>query len=52
VATLDVDASRPRHRSDPAVVALRERALAALGAGDPAGGSALARSDDLPGGAR
>jgi ABC-type nitrate/sulfonate/bicarbonate transport system ATPase subunit len=42
VATLDVAAPRPRHRSDPAVVALRERALAALGAGDrgpaPAGG--------------
>jgi ABC-type nitrate/sulfonate/bicarbonate transport system ATPase subunit len=38
VATLDVAAPRPRHRSDPAVVALRERALTALGAGDPVGG--------------
>jgi ABC-type nitrate/sulfonate/bicarbonate transport system ATPase subunit len=35
VATLDVALERPRHRSDPEVVALRERALAALGAGDP-----------------
>jgi ABC-type nitrate/sulfonate/bicarbonate transport system ATPase subunit len=32
VATLDVPLARPRHRSDPQVVALRERALAALGA--------------------
>ena len=32
VATLDVPLRRPRHRSDPEVVALRERALAALGA--------------------
>ncbi len=32
VATLDVPLDRPRHRSDPEVVALRERALAALGA--------------------
>jgi NitT/TauT family transport system ATP-binding protein len=38
VTTLDVAAPRPRHRSDPAVVALRERALTALGAGDPVGG--------------
>jgi ABC-type nitrate/sulfonate/bicarbonate transport system ATPase subunit len=35
VATLDVPLERPRHRSDPEVVALRERALAALGAADP-----------------
>jgi ABC-type nitrate/sulfonate/bicarbonate transport system ATPase subunit len=35
VATLDVPLERPRHRSDPDVVALRERALAALGAADP-----------------
>jgi NitT/TauT family transport system ATP-binding protein len=34
VASLDVPLERPRHRSDPEVVALRERALAALGAGD------------------
>jgi hypothetical protein len=34
VATLDVPLERPRHRSDPDVVALRERALAALGAAD------------------
>jgi ABC-type nitrate/sulfonate/bicarbonate transport system ATPase subunit len=32
VATLEVPLDRPRHRSDPEVVALRERALAALGA--------------------
>lgn len=32
VATLDVTLPRPRHRADPAVVALRERALEALGA--------------------
>ncbi len=32
VATLDVGAARPRHRSDAAVVGLRERALSALGA--------------------
>jgi NitT/TauT family transport system ATP-binding protein len=32
IATLDVDLQRPRHRSDPAVVELRERALSALGA--------------------
>jgi NitT/TauT family transport system ATP-binding protein len=31
VATLEVDLPRPRHRDDPAVVALRERALDALG---------------------
>jgi NitT/TauT family transport system ATP-binding protein len=31
IATLDVDLPRPRHRTDPAVVALRERALTALG---------------------
>src|SRR5215218_8613993 len=30
IATLDVPAERPRHRADPEVVALRERALAAL----------------------
>ena len=34
VATLEVPLPRPRHRSDPDVVALRERALAALGASD------------------
>jgi NitT/TauT family transport system ATP-binding protein len=34
VATLDVALERPRQRSDPEVVALREQALAALGAGD------------------
>jgi ABC-type nitrate/sulfonate/bicarbonate transport system ATPase subunit len=32
VATLDVALERPRHRSDPDVVALRERALEAIGA--------------------
>jgi NitT/TauT family transport system ATP-binding protein len=32
VATLDVGAPRPRRRTDPALVALRERALEALGA--------------------
>ena len=32
VATLDVDAVRPRLRTDPAIVALRERALRLLGA--------------------
>jgi ABC-type nitrate/sulfonate/bicarbonate transport system ATPase subunit len=32
VAELAVDLPRPRHRTDAAVVALRERALAALGA--------------------
>jgi sulfonate transport system ATP-binding protein len=32
VATLDVPPARPRHRADAAVVELRERALAALGA--------------------
>ncbi len=31
VATLDVPLPRPRHRTDPEVVALRERALEALG---------------------
>jgi ABC-type nitrate/sulfonate/bicarbonate transport system ATPase subunit len=31
IATLDVDIARPRHRTDLDVVALRERALAALG---------------------
>jgi len=36
LATLDVPLARPRHRADPEVVALRERALALLGAGDPA----------------
>jgi ABC-type nitrate/sulfonate/bicarbonate transport system ATPase subunit len=36
VATLDVPLERPRHRADPDVVALRERALAALGAAEPA----------------
>ena len=32
IATLDVPLARPRHRADAEVVALRERALAALGA--------------------
>jgi NitT/TauT family transport system ATP-binding protein len=32
VATLDVPLPRPRHRSEPEVVALRERAMEALGA--------------------
>src|SRR3954468_18998115 len=32
IATLDVDLARPRHRTDAAVVELRERALSALGA--------------------
>jgi ABC-type nitrate/sulfonate/bicarbonate transport system ATPase subunit len=32
VAELNVRLARPRHRTDPDVVALRERALAALGA--------------------
>ena len=36
VATLEVPLERPRHRADPEVVALRERALAALGAADVA----------------
>ena len=35
IATLDVPLARPRHRTDPEVVALRERALEALG-GDAA----------------
>jgi ABC-type nitrate/sulfonate/bicarbonate transport system ATPase subunit len=35
VATLDVPLERPRHRADPEVVALRERALTALGAAEP-----------------
>jgi ABC-type nitrate/sulfonate/bicarbonate transport system ATPase subunit len=35
VAQLDVALERPRHRSDPELVALRERALAALGAAEP-----------------
>jgi NitT/TauT family transport system ATP-binding protein len=34
IATLDVPLARPRHRSETEVVALRERALQALGAGD------------------
>ncbi len=34
VATLEVPLERPRHRADPEVVTLRERALAALGAAD------------------
>jgi ABC-type nitrate/sulfonate/bicarbonate transport system ATPase subunit len=36
VATLDVPLERPRHRSDPELVALRARALTALGAAEPA----------------
>jgi NitT/TauT family transport system ATP-binding protein len=35
VETIDVDLPRPRHRTDPAVVALRERALTVLEAGTP-----------------
>ena len=31
IATIDVPLPRPRHRTDADVVALRERALAALG---------------------
>ncbi len=31
VADIDIALPRPRHRTDPAVVELRERALAALG---------------------
>ncbi len=38
VATLEVPPARPRHRADADVVALRERALAALGAGDDVAG--------------
>jgi NitT/TauT family transport system ATP-binding protein len=34
VATLDVPLTRPRHRTDPAVVELREQALTLLGAAD------------------
>jgi ABC-type nitrate/sulfonate/bicarbonate transport system ATPase subunit len=34
IATIDVPLARPRHRTDPDVVALRERALTALG-GEP-----------------
>jgi ABC-type nitrate/sulfonate/bicarbonate transport system ATPase subunit len=34
VATIDVPLERPRHRADPEVVALREHALALLGAAD------------------
>jgi NitT/TauT family transport system ATP-binding protein len=37
VATVPVDLPRPRRRTDPAVVELRERAMAALGAGAPGG---------------
>jgi ABC-type nitrate/sulfonate/bicarbonate transport system ATPase subunit len=37
VAALDVPIPRPRHRTDLAVVELRERALAALGEGDEGG---------------
>jgi ABC-type nitrate/sulfonate/bicarbonate transport system ATPase subunit len=39
VATLEVGLPRPRHRTDPEVVALRERALAALGDPDDPGGA-------------
>ncbi len=35
VVTLDVEAERPRRRTDPVLVALRERALDALGAQSP-----------------
>jgi hypothetical protein len=31
VAGIDIDLPRPRRRTDPSVVALRERALEALG---------------------
>ncbi|MGH2949883.1 MAG: ATP-binding cassette domain-containing protein, partial [Solirubrobacteraceae bacterium] len=44
VATLEVPLERPRHRTDLAVVELRERALVALGLDD------LTRGDDLAGG--
>jgi NitT/TauT family transport system ATP-binding protein len=40
VATLEVPLERPRHRTDLAVVELRERALAALGGDDLASGGA------------
>jgi len=33
VADIEVELTRPRHRTDPDVVALRERALEALGVG-------------------
>jgi len=33
VATIDIALGRPRRRTDPEVVALRERALEALGVG-------------------
>jgi ABC-type nitrate/sulfonate/bicarbonate transport system ATPase subunit len=48
VATLEVPLERPRHRTDLAVVELRERALAALGGDDLAGGDDPARGDDVP----
>jgi ABC-type nitrate/sulfonate/bicarbonate transport system ATPase subunit len=35
VAELEVELPRPRVRTDPAVIALREHALSALGAGEP-----------------
>ncbi len=38
IATLDVAISRPRHRADDEVVALRERALTALEGGETGGG--------------
>jgi NitT/TauT family transport system ATP-binding protein len=31
VANIEIGLPRPRHRTDPALIALRERALAALG---------------------
>jgi NitT/TauT family transport system ATP-binding protein len=33
VAEIEVDLPRPRHRTDPSVVTLRERALQTLGVG-------------------
>jgi NitT/TauT family transport system ATP-binding protein len=36
IEELDVELARPRSRTDPAVASLRERALAALGAGSRA----------------
>jgi ABC-type nitrate/sulfonate/bicarbonate transport system ATPase subunit len=38
-AEIEVDLPRPRSRTDPAVIALRERALVALGMGDAGGAS-------------
>jgi NitT/TauT family transport system ATP-binding protein len=46
VAELDVDLPRPRSRTDPAVVALRERALEQLAAGDAGAGDTGAGNTD------